>query len=546
MSGQYTVYHLHSDLSNGVTNIDSVTKYGEYIAKAKECGMNAMGFSEHGSVFEWWHKKSAIEAAGMKYIHAVECYLTTTLTEKIRDNYHCVLLAKNYRGFLELNRLVSNSFCRKDNHFYYAPRITFDELFHTSDNILVTTACVGGVLGKGDEQVQRVYLDFLTRNRHRCFLEVGHHMDAYRSRSRKGFYMGGRVPYGFELENTVMEGIKTCMYKPIPEQIQVVQLIFSLYAMPQVSFADVVRYLSQNGIKNPNGKNFSRMRIRDIITNPVYAKADASIFEFFHGQGTEIINDISQFIGTNGAYLYTGNKAAKRKSISLDGHVLVLAPHAGCIDADTWIRCRRKCLNVRQIAKPVKAKNTWLAGKIKCIDCGHALSLKSYPRKRSADARYYICNSKYVSASCDGVGAIQAAGIEDIVFDEMSRKLKEFNKLSYKEKHGDPIELTKLKIRAEEIEKEIATLIDKIVSASTATMEYINERIDALDEEKKTVKEKIAQMSAEMYDRQNIGVISDYMSKWNDISIDDKLTVVDTLIESIHVGHGKVKIAWKI
>ena len=371
-------------------------------------------------------------------------------------------------------------------------------------------------------------------------------MDAYRSRSRKGFYMGGRVPYGFELENTVMEGIKTCMYKPIPEQIQVVQLIFSLYAMPQVSFADVVRYLSQNGIKNPNGKNFSRMRIRDIITNPVYAKADASIYEFFHGQGTEIINDISQFIGTNGAYLYTGNKAAKRKSISLDGHVLVLAPHAGCIDADTWIRCRRKCLNVRQIAKPVKAKNTWLAGKIKCIDCGHALSLKSYPRKRSADARYYICNSKYVSASCDGVGAIQASGIEDIVFDEMSRKLKEFNKLSYKEKHGDPIELTKLKIRAEEIEKEIATLIDKIVSASTATMEYINERIDALDEEKKTVKEKIAQMSAEMYDRQNIGVISDYMSKWNDISIDDKLTVVDTLIASIHVGHGKVKIAWKI
>lgn len=177
MSGQYTVYHLHSDLSNGVTNIDSVTKYGEYIVKAKECGMNAMGFSEHGSVFEWWHKKSAIEAAGMKYIHAVECYLTTTLSEKIRDNYHCVLLAKNYNGFLELNRLVSNSFCRTDNHFYYVPRITFDELFHTSDNILVTTACVGGVLGKGDEQVQRVYLDFLTRNRHRCFLEVGHHMD---------------------------------------------------------------------------------------------------------------------------------------------------------------------------------------------------------------------------------------------------------------------------------------------------------------------------------------------------------------------------------
>lgn len=177
ISGQYTVYHLHSDLSNGVTNIDSVTKYGEYIERAKECGMKALAFSEHGSVFEWWHKKSAIEAAGMKYIHAVEAYLTITLDEKVRDNYHCVLLAKNYDGFLELNSLVSGSFNRKDNHYYYAPRITFDELFATSDNIIITTACIGGVFGKADDELQQKFLDFLTRNKHRCFLEVGHHFE---------------------------------------------------------------------------------------------------------------------------------------------------------------------------------------------------------------------------------------------------------------------------------------------------------------------------------------------------------------------------------
>ena len=56
----YVVYHLHSDLSNGVTNIDSVTKYGEYIDLAKSVGMSAIGFSEHGSVFEWYHKKCKI------------------------------------------------------------------------------------------------------------------------------------------------------------------------------------------------------------------------------------------------------------------------------------------------------------------------------------------------------------------------------------------------------------------------------------------------------------------------------------------------------
>ena len=151
-----------------------------------------------------------------------------------------------------------------------------------------------------------------------------------------------------------------------------------------------------------------------------------------------------------------------------------------------------------------------------------------------------------MSASCDGVGAIQADSIEDIVFDEMSRKLKEFAELSYTEKQGDTAELTKLKIRLDEIEKEIATLIDKIVSASEATMEYINKRVDALDEEKKELREKISQMSAEMYDRKNIGTINGYMNNWESVSMDDKLSVVDALIESIHVGHGKVQISWKI
>lgn len=136
-----------------------------------------MGFSEHGSVFEWWHKKQAIEAAGMKYIHAAEIYLTETLEEKVRDNYHCVAIAKNYEGFKELNRLISNSFNRKDNHFYYVPRVTIDELFETSDDIIITSACVGGVLGKAPEELQKRFLDFMSKNKHRCFLEIGHHPD---------------------------------------------------------------------------------------------------------------------------------------------------------------------------------------------------------------------------------------------------------------------------------------------------------------------------------------------------------------------------------
>ena len=93
----YCVYHLHSDLSNGITNIDSVTKYKEYVEYAKSIGMTALAFAEHGNIFEWVHKKESIEAAGMKYIHAAEVYLTANddIENKHRDNYHCVLIAKN-------------------------------------------------------------------------------------------------------------------------------------------------------------------------------------------------------------------------------------------------------------------------------------------------------------------------------------------------------------------------------------------------------------------------------------------------------------------
>ena len=175
----YVPYHVHTMLSNAVTNIDSVTTYKQYIEKAKACGMTAMAFSEHGNIFEWVHKKDAIEAAGMKYIHAMEAYLTERIPdegeEKIRDNYHCVLIARNWEGVKELNVLQGKAFNRVDGHYYYAPRITFAELFSTSNNIIITTACVASALCRGTESARESYLRFLTRHKDRCFLEVQHH-----------------------------------------------------------------------------------------------------------------------------------------------------------------------------------------------------------------------------------------------------------------------------------------------------------------------------------------------------------------------------------
>lgn len=177
----YIIYHLHTMLSNPVTNIDSVNSYKEYIDKAKELGMKAVGFSEHASCFEWLHKKEYTESNGLKYIHGVEIYVTEDINNKIRDNYHVILMAKNYEGFKEINTLISKSFNRSEvkiidniERFYYQPRISFEELINTSNNIIITTGCIGGILGK-ENNLQDKFIRFLSENKNRCFLEIQHH-----------------------------------------------------------------------------------------------------------------------------------------------------------------------------------------------------------------------------------------------------------------------------------------------------------------------------------------------------------------------------------
>ena len=65
--------------------------------------------------------------------------------------------------------------------------------------------------------------------------------DAYAARSRRGFYMGGRTPYGFRLCETVIDGIHTKMLMPDEATAPVVKKIFDLYAQQQNSLdADAV------------------------------------------------------------------------------------------------------------------------------------------------------------------------------------------------------------------------------------------------------------------------------------------------------------------
>lgn len=175
MKNNYVCYHIHTEQSL----LDSCTNYKLYVDKAKELGQTAICFTEHGNIYSWIEKKMYCDEQGIKYLHGVECYLTKSLYEypdvpdewyeahlgldekdvqdeldellengkrKVRDNYHTILIAKNYDGVMELNRLCLLS--TQPDHFYYKPRLTFEEFLAISHNIIKISACLASPLNK--------------------------------------------------------------------------------------------------------------------------------------------------------------------------------------------------------------------------------------------------------------------------------------------------------------------------------------------------------------------------------------------------------------
>lgn len=166
--------HNHTDISL----LDSATKTSDYISKCLEYGQTALAITNHGYLKNWVENKILCDKAGIKYIHGVETYITKSLLQpvdgemkKVRDNMHCILLAKNYDGVLELNSLISRA-C-DDEHFYFMPRISGQEFVNISDNIIALSACLAGPLNKLDPDDDMFIpilrrMDYLEIQPHNC------------------------------------------------------------------------------------------------------------------------------------------------------------------------------------------------------------------------------------------------------------------------------------------------------------------------------------------------------------------------------------------
>ena len=369
--------------------------------------------------------------------------------------------------------------------------------------------------------------------------------DAYYSRSKRGFYMGGRIPYGFKKVKTEIDGIKTSKYVPIPDEAEQIRLMYSLYADEDNSLGDIIAYFNKNGIKHLRGGMWSAGRISELLRNPVYVMADADVYDFFKSQGANIINPVSDYTGYNACYLYQGTVSKTRKQLDLTDKEIVLAPHQGIISSGDWLKCRIRCLNNRQSTKTCKAATSWLSGKVKCGKCGYGLTIVKANTKWH---RYFVCAAALATKkeNCQGTGGtIYADVLEEYMLNAIRNKLSEFKTLSQKKKKQINPKINKNKIRISEIENEINDLLSKVVGANAVLMQYVNERVEGLDTERKKLQEENISLTCNQ-EKQNFDVISSHVQDWDNISFEDKQSVVNALIKVIHIADGKIEIMWNI
>lgn len=168
--------------------------------------------------------------------------------------------------------------------------------------------------------------------------------DAYHCRSKKGFFMGGKIPYGFQSRPCLVDGKKTTCYEINPTEADVLRLMYDIYSKPGSSFSDILSALNDHNICNPNRADgaWIRSHLGRLLRNPAYVKADLSVYSYFKDIGVCIVNQKDEFIGTNGCYLYNERRTNTR--------YLVLAPHEGIVCSGLWLSCRLKNKSSRFMA----------------------------------------------------------------------------------------------------------------------------------------------------------------------------------------------------
>ena len=150
----YVGLHVHSHFSL----FDGIATPEEYIDRAIELGMPALGLTDHGSLSGHREFYRIAKEKGIKPILGVEGYITENrFDQRDKDKReglldlvynHILILAKNKTGLENLNKLNEIAWTEG---YYKKPRIDYEVLEKYSEGLVVGSGCLSGALAKAIE-----------------------------------------------------------------------------------------------------------------------------------------------------------------------------------------------------------------------------------------------------------------------------------------------------------------------------------------------------------------------------------------------------------
>ena len=373
--------------------------------------------------------------------------------------------------------------------------------------------------------------------------------DNYYARGKVGMYLGGTAPYGYVKVKTVLNGKNTSTFEPNPDNIDCLINMFNDYAYTSKSLGEIAKELNNNNIKSSRGAPWDNSKISRILRNPVYVKADADIYHYYKQRGCIFENEIDDYCGVKGCFVYGKRAGNERKYTDVSEHKISIALHDGVIDSRTFLICQDKLDKNRQIKRTGAGKSTWLSGLIKCAYCGYSMAITlAYVSKEKGDVKRIVCGGRKLHIPCDRKTlSFDLETIETYIESQIKDKIKALSDINIDESEinsNNKLAENSYKIEIAKIEDRINNLINALADGNELTSKYINDKIRELDQEKLNYINKINELKLNAVNPTKIVEVSALADKWDELDIEEKKTIAKFFINKISFYDDNVEIEW--
>lgn len=365
--------------------------------------------------------------------------------------------------------------------------------------------------------------------------------DNYYARGKMGMYLGGPAPFGYKKVNASLNGKKTYRLEADENACGTLSYIYQQYANTEKSLGKIVKELNDKNIPSPSGAAWDSSKLSRIMKNPAYVKADADIHSYYKSKRCIISNDISDFTGENGCYLYGKRQSNERKYTDVSDHTLSIALHKGLISSDVFLRCQRKLDSNKQIKRSGASTRSWLSGLTKCPYCGYAMTILNSHK----DVCVFVCSGRKNHVPCERevlsfhVGVIEK-NTEKYLLNELSA-IKDKKLIST----GQPKADNELKIKLLQTEEKIANLVEQIADGNEVVGKYLNDKILELDKEKLSIIEKMQKQKKETVEPTKIFSYLAMINNWSELPMEVKKEIAKVFIERINFYDDKIQVLFK-